>query len=118
MRTRGAHGPHLLELIQVGLALERPQSGHVVWQLELLAWPPVLDKATFICRDDAVESVAVLPRGVRSRLSEPRQKRGRERGNARSSNGLGTDGASPPSPMVYHPHDHRKAGWYQNCVLS
>jgi hypothetical protein len=60
-RGNGAgEGTYFLELVQVCLALERPQSGHVVRQLELLARPPVLDKATFIRRDDAIEPVAVL----------------------------------------------------------
>ena len=75
IRGREEGVAHLLKLIQVCLALERPQPGHIVRHLELLAWLPVFDKATFIRRDDAVEPVAVLPRGVRLRSSEPLEER-------------------------------------------
>jgi len=113
MKAREEHGAHLFKLIQVGLALERPQPGHIVRQFELLVWLPVLDKTTFICGDDAVVPVAVLPQGIRTQSSEPLQE-----GNARSSNEPGTDGAFPPSPTVYHPHGHHIVGWYRNFVLS
>ena len=74
MAKAGARVAHL-KLIQVCLALERPQPGHIVRHLKLLAWLPIFDKATLIRRDDAVEPVAVLPRGVRSQPLGPPEER-------------------------------------------
>jgi len=70
IRGQGESGAHP-KPIQVCLVLERPQLGHIVRQLELLAWPPAFDKATYIRRDDGVGPVAVLLQGVRLQPSEP-----------------------------------------------